>query len=221
MLNAIGFVSLFIIGGLSGVFLAVTPVDVNMQDTYFIVAHFHYVLAGGSLFGIFAGTIHWFPKIFGRALSEFWGKVHFALSFLFMNGTFLVMHQLGAAGMPRRIADPTQYPSLDKFIPVNQFITVMAFGMAAAQLIFLANILGSLLFGRRAPRNPWNANTLEWLANSPAPHGNFDAIPGVFRGPYEYASPDSPVDYLPQWVPDDAVARWAEDDATVEADRPR
>lgn len=200
MLHAIGFVSLFIVGGLSGIFLAVPPVDVQVQDTYFIVAHFHYVLAGGSLFGIFAGTVHWYPKIFGRMLSEFWGKVHFVLSFVFMNGTFLVMHQLGAAGMPRRIADPAAYSFLERLMPMNQFITLMAFGLGAAQVIFLANLLLSLLFGRRAPQNPWKANTLEWSTPSPAPHGNFYPIPIVYRGPHEYSVPNAPSDFLPQWV---------------------
>jgi cytochrome c oxidase subunit 1 len=212
MLHAVGFVSLFIIGGLGGIFLAVTPIDVQVHDTYFIVGHFHYVLAGGSLFGIFAGVTHWYPKMFGRMMNEFWGKVHFALTFLFMNGTFLAMHQLGAAGMPRRIADPTQYEFLLHLMPLNRFISFMAFGMGIAQLIFLVNLLGSLVFGRKAPRNPWNANSLEWLATSPAPHGNFERVPLVYRGPHEFSSPESPVDYLPQWIPPSEIASLAEAD---------
>lgn len=200
MLHGIGFVSLFIIGGLSGILLTITPVDVQVHDTYFVVAHFHYVLAGGSLFGIFAGVTHWYPKMFGRMMNEFWGKVHFAMTFLFMNGTFLAMHQIGLAGMPRRIADPTQYDHLLHLVPLNQFVTYMAFGMGAAQIILLINLLGSLAFGKKASRNPWHANSLEWLAASPPPHGNFDHTPLVYRGPHEYSSPESPVDYLPQWI---------------------
>ena len=201
MLNAMSFVGMFIIGGLSGIFMASTPVDMFIHDTYFIVAHLHYVLFGGSLFGIFAAVHYWFPKMFGRMLSETWGRIHFVLTFIFYNLTFFPMHILGMGGMMRRIADPTQYEYLKPLQPMNVFVSHSAFFLGAAQLIFMFNFLYSLFRGKKAPRNPWHANSLEWAAPSPPPHGNFEAIPTVYRGPYEFSSPGSAEDYLPQDVP--------------------
>ncbi len=201
MLNAMSFVGMFIIGGLSGIFMASTPVDMFIHDTYFIVAHLHYVLFGGSLFGIFAAVHYWFPKMFGRMLSETWGRIHFVLTFIFYNLTFFPMHILGMGGMMRRIADPTQYEYLKPLQPMNVFVSHSAFFLGAAQLIFMFNFLYSLFRGKKAPRNPWHANSLEWTAPSPPPHGNFEAIPTVYRGPYEFSSPESAEDYLPQDVP--------------------
>jgi cytochrome c oxidase subunit I len=198
MLNALAFVSLFVIGGLSGIFMAATPVDIYIHDTYFIVAHIHYVLFASSLFGIFAGIYYWFPKMFGRMMNEPMGKVHFALSFIAGNCTFYPMHIIGIAGHPRRYSDPLQYEWLQPLQPLNQFITISAFVLGAAQLIFIANFFYSLFFGPKAGRNPWHSNTLEWTAPSPPPHGNFETTPIVFRGPYEYASPEAQEDYLPQ-----------------------
>jgi cytochrome c oxidase subunit 1 len=207
MLNAVGFVSLFIIGGLSGIFMAATPVDIQIHDTYFIVAHFHYVLAGGSLFGIFGGIYYWFPKMFGRMMNETLGRIHFALSFIFMNGVFFPMHQLGAAGMPRRLADPYNYEYLADLLPLNQVMTLSAIGMGLSQLILIYNIVYSLLYGPEAGRNPWRANSLEWMTSSPPPHGNFDKPVVVYRGPHEFSSPKTKVDYLPQWIaPEDIPA---------------
>ena len=206
LLHAVAFVSMFIIGGLSGIFMALTPVDVYIHDTYFIVAHFHFILAGSSLFGIFAGMTYWFPKMFGRMMNETLGKLHFALTFVFLNGTFLAMHQLGAAGMPRRLGDPYQYEMLAGLLPLNQFITFMAFGMGAAQLLLVANFLGSIFLGKRCGPNPWRANGLEWAAPSPPPHGNFPTPVAAYRPPHEYSSPETKADFLPQWLPPSAVA---------------
>jgi cytochrome c oxidase subunit 1 len=189
MLNALAFVAMFVIGGLSGIFMAATPVDVYFHDTYFIVAHIHYVLFMSSVFGIFGGIYYWFPKMFGRLMNERWGKVHFALTFLFSNCTFFPMHIIGIAGHPRRYYDSTLYRFLDNVQPLNQFMTISAFLLGLAQIIFLVNFAWSLFRGARAGANPWHSNTLEWTAPSPPPHGNFLETPIVRRGPYEYGSP--------------------------------
>ena len=201
MLNALSFVSMFIIGGLSGIFMASTPVDMFIHDTYFIVAHLHYVLFGGSLFGIFAAVYYWFPKMFGRAMSEPLGKIHFWLTFIFYNMTFFPMHILGIGGMMRRIYDPTQYQFLQPLQKMNIFVSHSAFALGTVQFLFMANFLWSIFRGKKVGKNPWHANTLEWVTTSPAPHGNFEHIPTVYRGPYEYASAESKEDYLPQDVP--------------------
>jgi cytochrome c oxidase subunit 1 len=201
MLFALSFVSMFIIGGLSGIFMAATPVDIFIHDTYFIVGHIHYVLFGGTVFGIFAAIYYWFPKMFGRMMNETLGKIHFFLSFIFFNGTFFTMHILGANGFPRRLADPYHYQTFEHLLGMNQFMTVCALGMGAAQIVFAFNFFYSLLFGPTCGRNPWNSNTLEWLAPSPPGHGNFDVQPIVYRGPYEYGSPASDSINFPQWQP--------------------
>ncbi len=201
MLNAMTFVSMFIIGGLSGIFMASTPVDIYIHDTYFIVAHLHYVLFGGSLFGVFAAITFWYPKMFGRMMNEGLGKLHWVLSFIFFNLTFFPMHILGMGGHMRRIYDPTQYDFLKPLQPMNIFITISALCLGASQLLFMSNFLGSLAFGRKASRNPWHATTLEWVAPSPPPHGNFETIPTVYHGAYEFSPPGMAEDYLPQNVP--------------------
>ncbi|HVS35048.1 MAG TPA: cbb3-type cytochrome c oxidase subunit I [Gemmataceae bacterium] len=198
MLNALAFVAMFVIGGLSGIFMAATPVDVYFHDTYFIVAHLHYVLFMSSIFGIFAGIYFWFPKMFGRMMNETLGKVHFALTFIFANCTFFPMHIIGMGGHPRRYFDSTMYTTWAHFRELNQFMTISAFVLAAAQLIFLFNFLYSLFRGKVAGRNPWQSNTLEWTAPSPPPHGNFETPPVVRRGPYEYSVPGMEADFLPQ-----------------------
>jgi cytochrome c oxidase subunit I len=166
MLFALGFVSLFTIGGLSGIFMASTPVDIFIHDTYYIVAHIHYVVAG-IIFGIFAGLYFWFPKMFGRMMNEKLGKIHFFLTFVFFNLTFFPMHFLGVGGHMRRIYDPTQYKFLEPFYGMNTFITVMALCLGASQIFFVINFIWSLFAGPRATENPWQANTLEWDAPSP------------------------------------------------------
>jgi cytochrome c oxidase subunit 1 len=201
MLFALSFVSMFIIGGLSGIFMAATPVDIFIHDTYFIVGHIHYVLFGSSAFGIFGAIYFWFPKMFGRMMNEPLGKLHFFLSFIFFNGTFYTMHILGAGGFPRRLADPYHYETFAHMQPLNQFMTICALGMGASQLIFAANFIYSIFAGPVVGRNPWKANSLEWTAPSPPGHGNFDFQPIVYRGPYEYGSPETDEDYYPQIQP--------------------
>jgi len=198
MCNAVAFVSMFVIGGLSGIFMAATNVDIYIHDTYFIVGHLHYVLFGGSLFGVLAGIYYWFPKMFGRMMNEFWGKVHFVLTFIFFNATFFVFHIMGIGGMMRRVADITQYSYLEHLQPLNIFATMSAFGLGLVQIIFLINFFWSLFAGKRAPNNPWEANTLEWTCTSPPWHENFKEIPTVYRGPYEYSSPLTQEDWLAQ-----------------------
>ena len=201
MLFALAFVSMFVIGGLSGLFMAATPVDIFIHDTYFIVAHLHYVLFTSSLFGIFAAVYFWFPKMFGRSMSETWGKIHFTLSFIFANFVFFPMHILGVAGLRRRISDITISHLEGNLLSINQFMSISAFIMAAAQAIFVVNFLYSMFRGKAAGRNPWHGNSLEWSAPSPPPHGNFDVTPVVYRGPYEYGAIDIEKDYLPQTQP--------------------
>jgi cytochrome c oxidase subunit 1 len=201
MLFALSFVSMFIIGGLSGIFMAATPVDVFIHDTYFIVGHIHYVLFGGSAFAVFGAIYFWYPKMFGRMMNETLGKIHFLLSLIFFNGTFFTMHILGAGGFPRRLADPYHYETFAHMQPLNEFMTICALGMGAAQLIFAFNFVYSLFAGPVAGRNPWRANTLEWMAPSPPGHGNFDFQPVVYRGPYEYGSPEVDTDFYPQTQP--------------------
>ncbi len=201
MLFALSFVSMFIIGGLSGIFMAATPVDVFIHDTYFIVAHIHYVLFTGSAMAIFGGIYYWFPKMFGRMMNETAGKWHFFLTFVFMNGTFYAMHILGAGGFPRRLADPYHYLTFAHMLPMNKFITICALGMGLSQIILVTNMVYSMFYGKKVGRNPWRANTLEWTAPSPPGHGNFDFQPVVYRGPYEYASPEMADDFYPQIQP--------------------
>ena len=198
MLCALGFVAMFIIGGLSGIWMAATPVDIYIHDTYIVVAHFHYVVFGGSVFGIFAAIYHWFPKMFGRMMNETLGKIHFVGSFIFTNGVFYMMHQLGMAGLMRRTADPYTYETYAHLKPLNQFITISAFCLFAWQIFFVVNFFHSMFWGKRVGRNPWNSCSLEWDAPSPPGHGNFDKELHVYRGPYEYASPETDADNLPQ-----------------------
>jgi len=202
MLNALAFVGMFVIGGLSGIFMASTPVDIYIQDTYFIVAHIHYVVFGGSIFGAFAAIYYWFPKMFGRMLNDRLGKLHFWTTFVAYNVTFFPMHILGVGGMMRRIYNPAQYEFLQPLQWWNVLITWGAFALGLAQIFFIVNFLWSLFAGKRAPRNPWNANTLEWTAPSPPPHLNWgDRIPTVYHGPYEYSVPGVSEDFLPQTRP--------------------
>jgi cytochrome c oxidase subunit 1 len=169
-----------------------------IHDTYFIVGHLHYVLFGGSLFGIFAGITFWFPKMFGRLMNETWGKIHFVLTIVFFNAVMFPMFILGITGMPRRIYDYTQYAHLSHVGGLNRMMSVTAFCLLVSQLLFIVNFFWSLFRGKPAGNNPWQANTLEWTTASPPPHGNFTTPLTVYHGPYEYSVPGRQQDWLPQ-----------------------
>lgn len=181
MLFALGLLMMFVFGGISGVTLGTAPFDIHVHDTYYVVAHFHYVLFGGSVFGIYAGIYHWFPKMTGRMPNEFWGRVHFVLTFIGTNLTFLPMHQMGLQGMPRRVAmyDP-------QFMTLNQISTVGAFVLAISVLPFMINMIWSWRWGAKASDNPWDALTLEWTTSSPPEIENWLVLPIVTHGPYAY-----------------------------------
>ncbi|PZD74107.1 Cytochrome c oxidase subunit 1 [Acaryochloris thomasi RCC1774] len=181
MLFGMAFVSMFVVGGLSGVMVAAVPFDIHVHDTYFIVAHLHYVLFGGSVFGIYAGIYHWFPKMTGKMLNEPLGKIHWALTFVGFNMTFLPMHVLGLQGMNRRVAeyDP-------QFATINMICTIGSYILAVSTLPFIANAIWSWMAGEKASDNPWEALTLEWTTPSPPPHENWDIEPVLVVGPYDY-----------------------------------
>src|SRR3954463_14833421 len=184
MLWALGFISTFVIGGLSGVYLGAVPIDIHTSDTYFIVAHIHYVLFGGAFFTIMAGVYYWFPKMTGRMYNETLGKIHFWTTFIAFNLTFFPMHLIGTRGMPRRVADYAP-----KFADWNLFISICSFVLGASIVIFFYNVIHSWKYGPPAPPNPWRAMTLEWQVSSPPPVFNFDEIPQVIGSPYEYGVP--------------------------------
>jgi cytochrome c oxidase subunit 1 len=176
LLFSVGFLSLFLVGGITGVLLAVFPVDWQLTDTYFIVAHFHYVLVGGSVFGIFAGIYYWFPKITGRMLSESLGKVSFAIMYIGFNVTFLVQHSAGMEGMPRRVYE---YPDVGNLALWNMISTIGSFMLGIGVLVTVWNVVRSLKKGTYAGPDPWKANTLEWFTDSPPPVNNFDSVPRI------------------------------------------
>jgi cytochrome c oxidase subunit 1 len=202
MLFAIGFVSLFVTGGLSGLFLAQPSVDLFFQDTYFVVAHFHMIMGVAAIFGIFTGTYFWFPKMFGKFMNEGMGKIHFWLTFVGVYCIFMPMHFIGMSGHPRRYPDYTGVGFLKDLVPVHEFMSIAAFVTIGAQLIFLVNFFWSLKKGPKAPENPWDATTLEWTIPSPPPHDNFGGrVPTVYRGAYDFSVPGAPKDFIRQDVP--------------------
>jgi cytochrome c oxidase subunit 1 len=183
-LFGLGFIVTFTVGGISGVMLGMVPIDIHVSDTYFVVAHIHFVLFGGSVFTIFAGIYHWFPKMTGRMYDERLGRLHFWLTLVGMLGTFVPMHWIGMEGMPRRVADYSA-----QFGDWNLLISCFSFLLGAAQLIFLYNMIVSWRWGPLAGDNPWRAKTIEWLVSSPPPIFNFDEVPRVVGGPYEFGVP--------------------------------
>jgi len=199
MLWALGFLTMFIVGGLTGIFNGSAPADIYINNTYFVVAHFHYTLFSAVVFGGFAGLYFWFPKMFGRMLNRPLGHLHFWLTLVFFNVTFFPQHHLGLAGMVRRVANPLQYDALVPLQWLNVLSTWGAFGLLAAQAALVANVVWSVRAGARAPGNPWDANTLEWSAASPPPHLNWGpSAPMVYRGPYDYSVPGARADWHSQ-----------------------
>jgi len=199
MLFALGFVSLFVSGGLSGLFLAQPAVDNLLHATYYVVAHFHLVMGVASIFGMFAATYFWFPKMFGRMMNPTLGKIHFWFTFVGAYCIFMPMHFLGLVGGIRRYADYSAISYLQPLRPLTMFVTFAAFVTVTAQLFFLFNLFWSLKKGAVAEKNPWHATTLEWTIPSPPPHDNFGGqYPSVYRGPYEFSVPGAREDFIPQ-----------------------
>jgi cytochrome c oxidase subunit 1 len=202
MLFAIGFVSLFVSGGLSGPFLAQPVLDIPLHDTAFVVAHFHLIMGVAAIFGMFAGTYYWFPKMFGRMMNETWGRIHFVITLIGTYSIFMPMHYLGMAGQPRRYSQFTELAYLHPLIPLNTFITYTAIVTVSAQFIFVINLFWSMMKGPKANDNPWESTTLEWTTATPPPHDNFGGqTPIVNHGPYEYSVPGAPRDYVMQTDP--------------------
>jgi cytochrome c oxidase subunit I len=200
MLFALGFLPMFGIGGLTGLPLGLSISDIPLHDTYYVIGHFHYVVAPGTIFGLFAGIYYWYPKATGRMMNEFLGKLHFWPSFVFMNVIFMPMFFMGLAGVSRRLYDGGQTYDFAK--PVMHWNEVSSWGawmLGISQIPFIINFFWSLKKGKKAGENPWQATTLEWAAPSPPPHGNFLKEPVVHRGPYEYSVPGRSTDYLPQF----------------------
>ncbi len=202
MLFALAFLPMFGIGGLTGLPLGLAATDIHLHDTYYVIGHFHYVVAPGTLFALFAGVYYWFPKATGKRLSSLLGKLHFWPSLLFMNGIFLPMLYQGAAGVQRRLYDGGEiYAHAQDVLWLNDVMSWSAWGLGLAQIPFIVNFVASLFKAREASDNEWQATTLEWAAPSPPPHGNFLEEPVVYRGPYEYSVPGASKDYLPQFEP--------------------
>jgi len=202
MLYAIGFVSLFVSGGLSGPFLAQPVLDIFLHDTYFVVGHFHLIMGVAAIFGMFAATYYWFPKMFGRMMNETWGRIHFFLTLAGTYAIFMPMHYLGVAGGTRRYSQYTEVAYLQKLMPIHAFMTYAAIITIAAQFIFVINLFWSMFKGPKASDNPWEATTLEWTTATPPPHDNFGGVtPVVNHGPYEYGVPGAARDYVMQTDP--------------------
>jgi cytochrome c oxidase subunit 1 len=202
MLFSIGLVSTFVSGGLTGIILADSALDINVHDTYFVVGHFHIVMGLSAIFGMFAGVYHWFPKMFGRMMNTKLGYLHFWLTLIAGYGVFFPMHFLGLAGAPRRYYSYSDYPMFENFVDLNQLVTVFAILGGIAQVIFLYNFFNSIFYGQRAIQNPWKSNTLEWTTPVEHIHGNwYGKIPEVHRWPYDYSNPAYESDFVPQTVP--------------------
>lgn len=202
MLFSIGLVSTFISGGLTGIVLGDSALDINVHDTYFVVAHFHIVMGMSGVFGMIAGVYHWFPKLFGRMMNMPLGYLHFWITIISAYGVFFPMHFLGLAGVPRRYYTNSAFPMFDNLIDLNEIVSIFAILALVGQLIFIFNFVYSAIRGPKAPQNPWKGNTLEWTTPVEHIHGNWPGeIPTVYRWAYDYSKPGKPEDYVPQTVP--------------------
>lgn len=217
MLFALAFLPMFGIGGLTGLPLGLAPTDIHLHDTYYVVGHFHYLVAPGTIMALFAGVYYWFPKVTGKKMNELLGKVHFWGTLIFMNGIFFPMFIQGMRGVSRRLYDGgAQYEFTQEVLHYNEFMSTSAWLLFIAQLPFLINLVMSLWRGEEAEDNPWDATTLEWTAapSPPVSHGNFEVIPNAYRGPYEYSVPGHPTDFVPQ---DESPAEPESETVTAEA----
>jgi cytochrome c oxidase subunit 1 len=204
MLFAMGMISTFISGGVTGLFVGNAPLDLPLHNTYFVVAHFHLVMGSSAILGMFAGIYHWFPKMFGRRMNEGLGSLHFWLTFISLYAVFIPMHFIGLDGVPRRYYSFTTFAEFNNWAELNKFISIAAITGVFAQFIFVFNFFNSIFNGKRATRNPWKANTLEWTTPVEHLHGNWPGeIPTVYRWPYDYSRPDVELDYLPQTMSDE------------------
>jgi cytochrome c oxidase subunit 1 len=202
MLFSIGFVSTFISGGLTGIILGDSTLDINVHDTYFVIAHFHLVMGISALYGMFAGVYHWYPKMFGRMMNKNLGYVHFWVTAICAYGVFFPMHFVGMAGLPRRYYTNTAFPLFDELADLNILITIFAIIGATFQLVFIWNLFYSMFYGKKATQNPWRSTTLEWTTPVEHLHGNWPGeIPEVHRWPYDYSKPGHDDDFVPQTVP--------------------
>lgn len=202
MLFSIGLVSFFISGGVTGIFLGNSALDIFLHDTYFVVAHFHLVMGSAAFFGLLAGVYHWFPKMFGRMMDEKLGYIHFWLTFVGVYMVFFPLHYIGIAGFPRRYYSFTNFDAFSSFGDLNMFVSIAAIITFGSQFIFLFNFFYSMYRGRKATENPWKSNTLEWTTPVLPGHGNWDGpIPEVHRWPYDYSKPGAKDDFIPQTVP--------------------
>jgi cytochrome c oxidase subunit 1 len=202
MLFSIGGVSAIITGGITGIILADSTLDITVHDTYFVVAHFHIIMGVFSIFGMLAGVYHWFPKLFGRMMNKKMGYLHFWTTFVSAYGVFFPMHFLGTAGVPRRYYSNSAFPMFDNLVDLNIIVTVFAIIAAFAQIIFLVNFVYSLFRGEKATQNPWKANTLEWTTPVEHIHGNWPGdLPVVHRWAYDYSKPGKNEDFVLQTEP--------------------
>jgi len=200
MLWALGWMCTFLVGGVTGIYLGSAGFDIYGHDSYFVIAHFHYTLVPSTLFAGMAAIHYWFPKFIGKMFNDTIGKLHFWLTLVFFNLTFFPIFFYGMAGQHRRIYQYTidNHPSMVQYQPIRQFVTYMLIGLIATQALFFLNMIMSVFGGEKASKNPWKANTLEWVADSPPGHGNFHTYPKVYRGPYEFSVPGRDSDYWPQ-----------------------
>lgn len=206
MLFALGMVSFFITGGLTGLYVANSAIDIEVHDTYFVVAHFHLVMGSAAFFGFLCGVYHWFPKMFGRMMNKTLSYLHFWLTFVGVYLIFFPMHYLGMSGLPRRYYSFTNFDTFDSFSDLNAFITVAAILTFVGQFIFLFNFFRSIYKGKPAEANPWRATTLEWTTPAKVRAGNWDGpVPKVYRWPYDYSKPGAKEDFIPQHIPDEKL----------------